>query len=128
MRNYYLTKLSLILTLFFSNCLKAQNLEWRLYSVNFNNSDPDGAGPATGSVNFTLQIHTAGGIVNNITQISTGFSYQSTYATVPASPGCAIVSNPANVTLSAAFLAAGFSYTTVNQCNTINLTTGGQNF
>jgi hypothetical protein len=47
---------------------------------------------------------------------------------VPASPACAISSAPANITLLPPFSSSGFTFTTVNQCNTISQTTGGQTF
>jgi hypothetical protein len=109
----------------------AQSFEWRLGKVVFNNVDPDGVGPAKGQVKFTLQIHTTSGTVDNITQISTGFSYQSANAMIPSNPGCAIAaSTPANITMSADFAAVGFAYTVVNQCNPVSpaINTGSQEF
>jgi hypothetical protein len=102
--------------------------EWRLINPTYSALDPDGAGPATGSVTFTMQIHTMSGTINNVNTISTGWSYQSSAAIDPSPPACAVVSNPANVTLSAAFIAGGFAFTTVNQCGAFSQTTGGQNF
>src|SRR2546423_14003439 len=82
----------------------AQILEWKLVNPVFNATDPDGAGPATGSVTFTLQIHKqTAGTVSNISAISTGYSWQSTKAMVPTTPGCATVNQPANIVLSSAF-------------------------
>ena len=108
--------------------MKAQTFEWRLANPIYSSVDPDGAGPATGSVTFTLQIHTTGATINNINVLATGWSYQSGAAMIPTSPGCAIVSNPANVTVSAAFTGGSFNYTTVNQCTAFSQTTGGQPF
>ena len=108
--------------------INAQTCEWRLANPTYSNVDPDGAGPAKGSVTFTLQIHTTGATINNINILATGWSYQSDAAMIPTTPGCSIVSNPANVTISAAFLTAGFAYTTVNQCAAFSQTTGGQTF
>src|SRR6478672_11541008 len=102
--------------------------EWRLVNPTYSAADPDGGGPATGSVTFTMQIHTMSGTINNVNTISTGWSYQSSAAIDPSPPACAVVSNPANVTLSAAFIAGGFAFTTVNQCGAFSQTTGGQNF
>jgi hypothetical protein len=75
-----------------------------------------------------MQIHTVSGTINNVNTISTGWSYQSAASMIPTTPGCAVVSNPANVTLSAALLAGGFAFTTVNQCVAFSQMTGGQNF
>lgn len=107
---------------------EAQVLEWRLTNAAYNAIDPDGAGPATGSTSFTLQIHTTSGSVNNVSTISLGWSYQSAKAMIPATPGCAVVSNPANVVVSPAFAAGGFTYTTVNQCGNFNQSVANQNF
>ena len=113
----------------FSFAIKAQTVcEWRLNSPTYSAVDPDGAGPATGSVTFTMQIHTISGTVSNVNAISTGWSYQSASSMIPTTPGCAVVSNPANVTMSAAFLAGGFAFTTVNQCGSFNQTVGGHDF
>jgi hypothetical protein len=111
--------------------VNAQVCEWRLVNPSFSGANPDGGGPATGSVTFTVQIHTVSGTINNVNDISLGFSYQSAAAmipTTPAGPGCTIVSNPANVTVSPAFVTAGFAYGTVNQCGVFSQTTGGQTF
>jgi hypothetical protein len=128
---YYLHRiqiLTIIILTAFSVKLQAQTCEWRLVNPVYSSVDPDGAGPATGSVTFTMQIHTTGGTVNNVNAMSTGWSYQSASTMIPTTPGCAVVSNPANVTMSADFLAGGFAYTTVNQCGVFNQTTGGQTF
>ncbi len=113
----------------------SQTCEWRLTNQTYSNVDPDGAGPATGSATFTLQAHTVSGTVSNVNAISTGFSYQSAFAMIPTTPGCAIVSNPANITVSSFYTSGGFSYTTVNQCSFLTsgpggseITTGGQTF
>jgi hypothetical protein len=80
--------------------------------------DPDGAGPATGSVTFKLQIHTVIGSIPDITGISVGWSYQSTAAMVPTTPGCATVNTPANVVIAPGIFSAGaYAYNTVQQCN-----------
>jgi len=119
---------TLVIILYVPLKINAQTVEWRLANPTYSNVDPDGAGPATGSVTFTLQIHTTGATINNVNVLATGWSYQSGAAMIPTSPGCAIVSNPANVTVSAAFLTGGFAYTTVNQCAAFSQTTGGQTF
>ena len=108
--------------------LQAQTCEWQLVNPTYSNTDPDGAGPATGSVTFTMQIHTTSGTINNVNTISTGWSYQSASLMIPTTPGCSIVSNPANVSISTAFTTAGFSFSTVNQCGSFSQTTGGQTF
>ena len=107
---------------------KAQVTEWRLVNAVYSAIDPDAAGPALGSVTFKLQIHTIAGSIPNINVLATGWSYQSTKAMIPTTPGCTIVSNPANVVVSPAFVTAGFAYTVVNQCNIVNFTIGGKIF
>jgi hypothetical protein len=94
----------------------AQDMEWKLVNPVYVGTDPDGAGPATGIASFTLQIRAINAPIPGINAISTGWSYDSTKAMVPTTPGCTIVSNPANVALSSDFTNAGFAYTTVNQC------------
>jgi Secretion system C-terminal sorting domain len=106
----------------------AQTCEWRLGNVVHSGVDPDGAGPATGTVAFTLQLHTTAGTIPNVNVISVGWNWQSANAMVPTAPGCATVSAPANVTMSSAFATAGFAYTVVFQCGVFNQTAGGQNF
>ena len=118
--------LTCVIILSLSFKIKAQVCEWRLVNPKYSIIDPDGAGPAKGSVKFTLQIHTTSGTINNINAIATGWSYQSGAAMIPTTPGCATVSNPANVTVSASF--TGFTYNTVNQCAAFSQTTGGQTF
>ena len=110
----------------------AQILEWRLVNPTYDGTDPDGAGPATATVGFTLQIRSTGANVSNVDYIVTGFSYQSSKAMIPtgtAGPGCSASANgPANITLSAAAIAAGFSYNAVNQCLNFTQTAGTQTF
>jgi hypothetical protein len=106
----------------------AQVCEWRLNNTTYSNTDPDGIGPATGSVTFTLQIHTTGATINNVNVLATGWSYQSTAAMIPNPPACVVGSNPANVAVSAPFTTGGFTYTTVNECAVFSQTTGGQTF
>ena len=125
---------SLLLALAFS-CVgvasHAQTLEWRLVNSSFDNTDPDGAGPAIGSASFTLQIHSTGANAANINTISTGYSYNSADVMVPtgvSGPGCsAQANNPANVTVAPTF-GDGWAYTAVNQCGNVTQTTGGQTF
>ncbi len=128
----YFTKFALTFFVFFitgmANVMLGQVVEWRLINPAYNSTDPDAAGPATGSVSFTLQIHTVSGTISNVNAISTGFSYQSALAMIPIAPACATVSNPANIIVSPFFVAGGFAYTTVFQCGIFNQTAGGQNF
>jgi Secretion system C-terminal sorting domain len=112
----------------FSLNASGQTCEWRLTNATYSSVDPDGAGPAVGSVTFTMQIHTTSGTITNVNTISTGSSYQSANFMIPTTPGCAVVSSPANVTVSAAFTTGGFAYTTVNQCGAFSQMAGGQNF
>ena len=106
----------------------AQLCEWRLTNETYSAVDPDGAGPATGSVTFTLQVHTVSGTIPGVTGISTGYNYQSTKAMVPTAVNCALASSPANITISTAFLAGGYSYLDVNQCGSFVQVGGGQTF
>ncbi|MEO6404854.1 MAG: T9SS type A sorting domain-containing protein [Ferruginibacter sp.] len=119
---------SLVIVSLISINLSAQVFEWRLVNPVLSAVDPDGAGPATGSATFKMQLHTVSGSVSNINTISVGWLYQSLKSMIPTTPGCATVSNPANVTVSPFFMAGGFSYTTVQQCNPTTQTTGGQLF
>lgn len=107
----------------------AQTCEWRLANSTYSSVDPDGAGPATGSVTFTLQIHAVGASIPNITGISTGWSWQSANAMLPTGSPCGTnsVTQPANITMSAAF--AGFTYNNVDECSgSVNFSNGTQTF
>jgi hypothetical protein len=107
----------------------AQTCEWRLANPTYSNVDPDGAGLATGSVTFTLQVHTASGSIPNVTGISTGWSWQSTMAMLPTGSPCGSnsVTQPANITMSPAF--AGFTYNNVDECSgSVNFSTSSQTF
>ena len=107
----------------------AQTCEWRLANPTYSAVDPDGAGPATGSVTFTLQIHTMSGSIPNVTGISTGWSWQSTMAMLPTGSPCGSnsVTQPANITVSPAF--AGFTYNNVDECSgSVNFSTSSQTF
>jgi len=109
--------------------LQAQpTCEWRLANATYSGTDPDGAGPALGSITFTMQIHTTSGTITGVNDISTGWSFLSTDLMIPTTPGCSVVSNPANVSLSAGFIAGGFAFTTVNQCGAFSQTAGGKSF
>ncbi|MEO7045663.1 MAG: T9SS type A sorting domain-containing protein [Ferruginibacter sp.] len=109
---------------------KAQDCEWRLTNPSYNSSDPDGAGPATGSVTFTLQVHTVSGSLPDITGIGTGWCWQTANAMLPTGVVCGLsIPQPANVTMSPLFAGLGFSYNYVDECSgTVNFTVGGQTF
>lgn len=132
MKILYTLRIMLLLTAFSvisSAGLNAQVCEWRLIAGTFNPADPDGAGPANGSATFTLQMRTTSGSITGVNVISTGFSYQSANAMVPTTITCpAVVNSPSNITLSDEFLAGGFTYSSVNQCNTFPQNAGGQPF
>jgi hypothetical protein len=127
-----LRKILIITLCFFSYSSYSQICEWRLNNAIYTPTDPDGVGPAIGSVSFTLQLHTTAGSISGVTGISTGWSYQSAKAmipTAPAGPGCpSTVSAPANVAISAYYAAGGFSYTTVNQCGNFSQNVGTQTY
>ncbi|MGB3005120.1 MAG: hypothetical protein WBC06_01320, partial [Chitinophagaceae bacterium] len=119
---------AVLFSLTIGSAINAQICEWRLNNAIYSTTDPDGAGPAVGSVTFTLQIHTTAGSIPNVNVIATGWNWQSANAMIPTTPGCAIVSNPANVSVGSAFITGGFSYTTVFQCGLFSQTLGGENF
>ncbi|RYF91128.1 MAG: T9SS type A sorting domain-containing protein [Chitinophagaceae bacterium] len=102
----------------------SQACEWQLVLQSYSDVDPDGAGPATGSASFTLQLRSTSVNIPDVGVITTGFSYQSAAAMVPTNPGCATVSSPANITVSPEFAAAGFVYETVFQCNAVDFPAG----
>jgi len=109
----------------------AQVLEWRLVNPTYSNVDPDAGGPATGSVTFTLQIHTVSGSVSNVTGLSTGWSWQSTNAMLPTGSPCGTnsVTQPANITMSTTFATAGFTYNNVDECSgSVNFSNGTETF
>jgi len=114
----------------FSFKIQAQPVcEWRLANPTHINVDPDGAGPATGSETFTLQVHTVSGSIPNVTGLSTGWSWQSVNAMLPTGSPCGSnsVTQPTNITMSAAF--AGFTYNNVDECSgSVNFSTGSQTF
>jgi type IX secretion system substrate protein len=117
------------LSLFAGLGAKAQVCEWRLIQSGYNTADPDAAGPAVGSATFTLQVRTTSGAIPNINLMTTGYSYQSANAMVPASVVCSpAINNPGNITVSPEFAAGGFTYTVVNQCNSLVQTAGGRTF
>ncbi|MGZ4118956.1 MAG: T9SS type A sorting domain-containing protein [Bacteroidia bacterium] len=118
-----------VITLSLSLKTNAQTCEWRLANPTYSNVDPDGAGLATGSVTFTLQVHTTSGSIPNVTGISTGWSWQSLNAMLPTGSPCGTnsVTQPANITMSTAF--AGFTYNNVDECSgSVNFSTGSQTF
>lgn len=120
---------TLLIMIGFGAMASAQTVcEWRLTNPTYSSVDPDGAGPALGSATFLLQVRATVGTIPDVTAISVGWSFQSSKAMIPTTPGCAIVSAPANVSVSAAFAAGGYAYTVVNQCGVYNQTAGGQNF
>ncbi|NTS41715.1 T9SS type A sorting domain-containing protein [Flavisolibacter sp. BT320] len=129
----------LLLLLLGQESLQAQAAaEWRLVNGNYSDADPDGgAGPATGTATFTLQVRSTSGTLEDISAITVGWSWQSANTMIPttaggtgtAAPGCTTpVNNPGNVVLSNAFTAAGYTYTTVNQCFLNTQSSGGQTF
>lgn len=126
----YLPKFKIILTavaiIMLSFGAEAQVFEWRLANNTYSAVDPDGGGPANGSATFTLQIHTTSGSVNQVSAISTGWSYQSISAMVPTSAGCSLVNAPSNVVLGAAF--TGYAYNSVQECNAVTQTSGAYTF
>lgn len=121
----------LAVALFFSISAFSQTVEWRLVRDSYSAVDPDGAGPAIGSVVFGLDMRAVGADVNDITQISVGYTYQSASALVPTigGPGCtANVNAPANIVMGSAFSTAGFSFTQVSQCTPFTTNTSSQTF
>ena len=130
MKKYLLnTILSCIILLLFDFQSNAQTCEWRLVNPIFNATDPDGAGPAKGSVTFTFQVHTVSGSIPNVTGLSCGWSFQSSLAMIPTTPGCATVNTPANVVISPGIFTTGaYAYNTVAQCNIFVQNIGGKSF
>jgi hypothetical protein len=131
MKTYFTIK-AFILFAVVSLCVKqeafSQLCEWQLTNQTYNATDPDAAGPATGSVTFTLQLHTVSGSIPNVTLITLGFSFQSANAMVPTAVGCGNVSSPSNIFVSPEFTTAGYTYSSVVQCNNFPQIAGGQNF
>jgi hypothetical protein len=118
-----------VILLFISLKTNAQTCEWRLANPTYSNVDPDGAGLATGSVTFTLQVHTISGSISNVTGISTGWSWQSLNSMLPTGSPCGTnsITQPANITMSPAF--TGFTYNNVDECSgSVNFSTGSQTF
>jgi Secretion system C-terminal sorting domain len=97
----------------------AQTLEWKLANALYSAVDPDGAGPATGSVTFKLQIHATTVSIPDITGISVGWSYQSAAAMLPTGVACGPINTPSNVVIAPGiFTTGGYVYNSVNQCAT----------
>ena len=128
MKNYLpkILLFNLLLLLVSAANAQIQTFEWRLNNPTFSNVDPDGIGPAKGSVTFTLQLHTVSATVTSIRVIATGFSFQSNKAMVPTDPGCAtVIDDPANITVGSFFSS---SYSSVSQCNNFVQTIGSNTF
>lgn len=132
MKKYTLTLILSIglIAIFGNQKISAQTCEWRYVNPTYSSVDPDGAGPATGSVTFTLQIHTITGSIPNVTTLAAGYGYQSSKLMLPAGTPCVSNPQPANTVMGPEFQGAGFTYNTVNHCNTLlpEESTGGQNF
>jgi len=111
----------LMLSAIFTN---AQTLEWQLSNLSYSSIDPDGAGPATGSFTFELQIRSTGATATGINAISTGWSYDSTKAMLPTGVACVSLGTPTNVVLTPELITASFTYGSVNQCGTFTQTAG----
>ena len=125
LQNIILTSLILLLL---NISAKSQVCEWKLVNPIFSSADPDGAGPATGSVTFKFQVHTISGSIPNVTGFSCGWSFQSSLAMIPTTPGCNInVNTPANVVIAPGiFTTAGYAYNTVSQCNNFTQNIAGR--
>lgn len=113
--------------LFFGISNAQQTAEWRLKQAYYNTTDPDGVGPAVGSVSFTLEMRAVNGAPFTASDITVGYSWQSTKAMIPTTSACT-GNPPPNITISPEFTAATFTYTTVNLCNVLAVTAGGQLF
>ncbi len=116
------------------NSFAQSDFEWRLTNATFNATDPDGAGPATGSVSFTMQLRTRLAAASiPITAMTTGFCWQFAAAMLPTGPapiptcGTNSILQPSNITISSSF--PGYTFNNINQCSgVVNFTTGGQTF
>ncbi|MCW3110543.1 MAG: type sorting protein [Segetibacter sp.] len=120
----------LFLTIFFqADKAFSQVAEWRLVFKNYVGDNPDGAGPAVGTAQFSLEMRAVSGTIS-AREISVGYSYQSTKAMVPTTSTCATTNaTPSNITVSPEFVNAGYlTYNNVNQCNITATSTGGQLF
>ncbi len=122
-----------IILLYFSfyNKTYSQEFQWRVVNPVFTATDPDGAGPATGSVSFTVQLRTVmPGAIIPISAITIGVSYQLANAMLPTGVPCGTSSGavqPSNILMSPSF--PGYTYNAVNHCSgVVNFTTGGQTF
>src|SRR5438477_142901 len=87
-----------ILAILFTSSVIAKVFKWQLVNPTYSSVDPDGNGQETGSVTFTLQIHTTSGSVGDVNVLTVGYSYQSANAMIPSSPGC-VTGNAPNITL-----------------------------
>ncbi len=106
--------------------LHAQVAEWRLMQSYYDPTDPDGAGPAVGSVDISFEMRSAGGSFT-ATDITAGFSWQSAKAMLPTTANCT-GSPSSNINISADFSTATFQYLTVNQCNVVSVNPNGELF
>ena len=126
-RHLFFQGFIIMLSLFYQSA-SAQVYEWRLHDVVYNSTDPDGAGPATGIVKFSLQMRQVAGSRVLLTAISTGYSVDSNKVILPEATNCEAENTPQNIELSPAFLAAGFNYQISKQCNAFTQTVAGQSF
>ncbi len=132
--NFIKSKLifSLAFSCMFGSIAYSQTAEWRLVYGSYSSTDPDGGGPAMGSVTFTMQMH-AVSTSFSASNISVGYQWQTSNFMLPTSVLCPASipyqSNPPNVVVSSAFISGGFAYNNVFQCNVVaEGPTGGQSF
>ena len=124
-----LTAFSLFVLLIQVKGYSQVDFEWRINNVIFNSTDPDGAGAATGSVTFTMQLHTRNiGAIIPITAMSTGFCWQTANAMLPTGVPCATSTlQTSNIVMGPSF--SGYTFNTINHCSGIpNVISGGQTF
>jgi hypothetical protein len=77
------------------NCLNAQDIEIRVRQTNYDATDPDGAGPATGQVTFAFDLKsTSGDILAD--GIGLSVAYQSKYLMAPAGNTFTVKEGPIN--------------------------------
>ena len=123
--------LIIILLLFISTGSYSQEFQWQVVNPTFNATDPDGAGPATGSVSFTIQLRTRVALSTiPVSAITIGVSYQSSKIMLPTGVPCGTSSGavqPSNISVSPSF--PSYTYNAVNHCSgVVNFTAGGQLF